>query len=154
MMAFDFTVTGDPVEDKIACAINNQNVFTLPAKLAPDGKPASTDMIDVSAYAGQNIELFFGLAGGTSTNCQLAIDGLRFITVPIPKVGIAVTGANATVKWPAAASGWVLEFSNDLALGSWQAVPLGMGAALQSGVLSIQEAVTGPRKFYRLRRIP
>ena len=154
MMAFDFTVTGDPVEDKIACAINDQNVFTLPAKFAPDGKPVSTDMMDVSAYAGQSIELFFGLAGGTSTNCQLAIDGLRFVTVPAPKVGVAILGANAAVKWPAAASGWVLESSETLAIGSWQPVPLGSGPAAQSGVLSIQEAVTGLKKFYRLRRSP
>lgn len=34
MMAFDFTVTGDPQVVKIACAINDENVFTLPAKYA------------------------------------------------------------------------------------------------------------------------
>ena len=154
MMAFDFTVTGDPVDDRIACAINGQNVFTLAAKFVSEGEPMSTDMIDVSAYASQDIELFFGLAGGTSTNCQVAIDGLRFITLPTPKVGVAVTGPNVAVKWPAAASGWVLESSETLAIGSWQPVPLGSGPAAQSGVLSIQEAVTGLKKFYRLRRSP
>ena len=153
-MAFDFTVTGDPVDDRIACAINGQNVFTLAAKFVSEGEPMSTDMIDVSAYASQDIKLFFGLAGGTSTNCQVAIDGLRFITLPTPKVGVAVTGPNVAVKWPAAASGWVLESSETLAIGSWQPVPLGSGPAAQSGVLSIQEAVTGLKKFYRLRRSP
>lgn len=37
LMAFDFTVTGDPVEDCVACAANGQSVFTLQAKFAPDG---------------------------------------------------------------------------------------------------------------------
>ena len=154
MMAFDFTVTGDPVEDKIACAINDQNVFTLPAKFAPDGKPVSTDMIDVSAYAGQSIELFFGLAGGTSTNCQLAIDGLRFVTVPAPKVGVAITGTNAAVKWPAAASGWTLESSDTLAPGSWQTVPVGSGVSLDSGVATLLDPISSLKKFYRLRKNP
>ena len=154
LMAFDFTVTGDPQEDKIACAINDQNVFTLPAKFASDGQPVSTDMIDVSAYAGQSIELFFGLAGGTSTNCEVAIDGLRFITVPPPKVALAPAGANVAVKWPAAASGWGLESSNSLAPESWQTVPTASGVTVESGVAALEELMSGPRRFYRLRRVP
>ncbi|MEO6786072.1 MAG: hypothetical protein ABI318_08060, partial [Chthoniobacteraceae bacterium] len=140
--------------DRIDCAINDQNIFSLPANLAASGQTMSTDMMDVSAYAGQTVELFFGLSGGTSTDCTVAIDGIRFITMPTPKVGVAVTGPNVAVKWPAAASGWVLESSETLAPGSWQTVPLGSGPFSQSGVLSIQEAVTGPKKFYRLRRTP
>ena len=153
-MAFDFTVTGDPQEDKIACAINDQNVFTLPAKFAPDGQPVSTDMIDVSAYAGQSIELFFGLAGGTSTNCEVAIDGLRFITVPPPKIALAPAGANVAIKWPAAASGWVLESTDALAPANWQTVSTASGVVVESGVATLEELMSGPRKFYRLRRGP
>ena len=106
------STTGDPVDDSIACAVNGQNIFTLPAKFAPDGLPVSTDMMDISAYAGQSVEWFFGLVGGTSTNCQVAIDGIRFITIPQPKVGVVASGANVAVKWPAAAVGWVLETGN------------------------------------------
>ena len=154
VMAFDFTVTGDPQEDKIACAINDQNVFTLPAKFAPDGQPVSTDMIDVSAYAGQSIELFFGLAGGTSTNCEVAIDGLRFITVPPPKIALAAAGANVAIKWPAAASGWVLESSDALVPANWQTVSTASGVTVDSGVATLEELMSGARKFYRLRRGP
>ena len=154
LMAFDFTVTGDPQEDKIACAINDQNVFTLPAKFAPDGQPVSTDMIDVSAYAGQSIELFFGLAGGTSTNCEVAIDGLRFITVPPPKIALAPAGANVAIKWPAATSGWVLESSDALAPANWQTVSTASGVTVDSGVATVEELMSGSRKFYRLRRAP
>ncbi len=154
MMAFDFTVTGDPVDDRIACAVNGQNVFTLAAKFAPEGEPMSTDMIDVSPFAGQNIELFFGLTGGTSTNCQVAIDGLRFITVPTPKVVVGVAGGIASVKWPAAASGWTLESSDTLAPGSWQTVPVGSGVTLDSGVATLLAPVSSPKMFYRLRKNP
>ena len=153
LMAFDFTVTGDPQEDSVACAVNGQNVFTLPAKFAPDGSPVSTDMIDISAYAGQSVELFFGLVGGTSTNCAVAVDGVRFITIPQPKVGLVASGANVAVKWPAAAVGWVLETSDTLAPGSWQPVPM-TGVTVEQGVATIPQAVSGPQKFFRLRRNP
>ncbi len=152
LMAFDFTVTGDPQEDRIACAINDQNVFTLPAKFAPDGQPVSTDMFDVSAYAGQSVELFFGLTGGTSTNCQVAIDGVRFITIPQPKLALGTTGSNAVLKWPAAASGWILETSTSLAPGSWQTVPTDSGVTIGSGVATLEQLIVDQKRFYRLRK--
>ena len=153
LMAFDFTVTGEPQEDCVACAVNGQNVFALPAKFAPDGSPVSTDMMDVSAYAGQSVEFFFGLVGGTSTNCAVTVDGIRFITIPQPKVGIVVNGANTAVKWPAAAVGWILETSDTLAADSWQVVPLA-GVMVEQGVATLVQPVVVSRKFYRLRRGP
>src|SRR5690606_34933966 len=84
-LVFDFTVTGDPADDLIVCAVNEQNVFTLPARFAPDNSPVSTDFLDISAHAGQQVELYFGLVGGTSQGCTLAIDGIRFVTIPNPK---------------------------------------------------------------------
>jgi hypothetical protein len=114
MMAFDFTVTGEPVEDKIACAVNDQNVFTLPAKFAPDGETFSTDLIDISSYAGQTVELFFGLTGGTSTDCGLAIDGIRFVTIPMPQLAVSVVGDQVRLQWPAAATGWIPQRSPGL----------------------------------------
>ena len=153
MIAFDFKVTGDPVDDSIACAVNGQNIFALPAKFAPDGSPVSTDMMDISAYAGQTIELFFGLVGGTSTNCQVEIDGIRFITIPTPKVGIVANGANVAVKWPAAATGWVLEATDSLSPPNWQPVPM-TGATVASGVATVEQPMSGAKKFFRLRRLP
>ena len=152
-LAFDFTVTGDPRDDRVVCAINEQNVFSLAAKFAPAGVPSSTDLIDVSDYAGQTVELFFGLAGGTSADCEAAIDGIRFVTMPTPKVGIVASGPNMAVKWPAAASGWVLESTESLTAPDWQPVPM-TGVAVDQGVATVEQAVSGPAKFYRLRRNP
>ena len=152
-LAFDFTVTGDPKDDRIVCAINEQNVFSLAGKFAPAGVPSSTDLIDVSAYAGQTVELFFGLAGGTSTDCEVAIDGIRFVTMPTPKVGITASGPNVAVKWPAAANGWVLEATDSLTTPNWLPVPM-TGVAVDQGVATVEQPVSGSRKFYRLRRNP
>jgi hypothetical protein len=151
-LAFDFTVTGQPAEDRIVCAINDGNVFDLPAMFAPDNVPSSTDLIDVSRFAGQDIELLFGLTGGTSTNCEVAIDGVRFITVPEPKIGIVDAGANVLLKWPAAASDWVLEESPSLVPASWRVVPMDAGVAVDSGVLTFERPKTQGRMFYRLKQ--
>jgi hypothetical protein len=153
-LAFDFTVTGEPNEYRIVCAINEQNVFNLPAKYAPDGVPSSTDLIDVSAFAGQDIELFFGLAGGTSINWEAAIDGIRFIRLPTPKIALAPAGENVAIKWPAAATGLMLESSGTLAPNSWRPVPMDGQAVVERGVVSLEQPVSGPRRFYRLRRSP
>jgi len=154
MMAFDFKVTGEPVDDEVVCAINGQNVFALPAMFTPNGVTVSTDMMDISAYAGQQIEVFFGLASGTSTDCVLEVDGLRFVTVPVPKLALEDLGANVRLDWPVAASGWVLETSETLAPGSWQLVTGLDQAVAQDGVASLMQAKASTMRFYRLRRTP
>lgn len=154
MMAFDFKVTGEPVNDEVVCAINGHNLFALPAMFAPDGVTMSTDMMDISAYAGQEIEVFFGLAGGTSTDCVLEVDGLRFVTVPMPKLELADLGPNVRLDWPVAASGWMLETSETLEPGSWQAVTGLDQAIAQDGVASLVQAKASTTRFYRLRRVP
>ena len=110
-------------------------------------------MIDVSAFAGQDIELLFGLAGGTSTNCEVAIDGVRFITVPQPKIGIVDAGPNILLKWPAAATGWILEETSSLAPANWRPVVMEPGVTVDSGVVTFQQAKASEQKFFRLRRM-
>jgi hypothetical protein len=154
LLIFDFTVSGSPAEDQIVCAINDQNIFTLPAKFAQTATATSTDMLDVSSYAGQTVELFFGLVGGTSSNCTVSIDGIRFITIPDPTVGIADLGSTFGVKWPAAATGWVLESSDTLAPDSWQVVPADSSLTFVDGVATLVVSKIGSRRFYRLRLLP
>lgn len=153
MMAFDFKVTGEPEDDEIVCAINGQNIFALPGMFVTDGVTMSTDMMDVSAYAGQQIEVFFGLAGGTSTDCVLEVDGIRFVTVPIPKLALEDLGPNVRLDWPVAASGWVLETSENLAPSSWQPVTGLDQAVAHDGVASLVQAKASTTRFYRLRRL-
>jgi hypothetical protein len=153
LIAFDFTVTGDPVDDCVVCAVGGRNVFSLPARFAPDGSPVSTDMMDISAHAGQSVELFFGLVGGTSTNCTVAVDGIRFVTIPEPKLGLVVNGPNLSLKWPTAAVGWLPITSDTLAPDSWQPVSM-TAVTVEQGVATITQPDSGQRRFYRLRRNP
>ena len=154
LLAFDFKVTGDPVEDCVVCAINEQNLFSLPLKFAPDGMMVSTDMMDVSAYAGQNVEIMFGLAGGTSTTAELTVDGLRIISVPAPQLKVQAEGNQVALRWPAAATGWLLEASDNLTAGSWQAISPGAVVTVDNGDIILTETVDRVRRYYRLRRSP
>ncbi len=152
-LTFDFTVTGDPVNDLIACAINEKNLFTLPARFSPDGSPVSTDFMDVSAYAGQDVELYFGLVGGTSIGCTLTIDGIRFVTIPTPKLTATITGNQVRLIWPAAATGWVPQCNTSLAPEGWQDVALPESVVAQDGVVTLDRPKLPAREFFRLRRV-
>ncbi len=151
MLQFDFIVTGAPASDRIVCAVGGENVFNLPAIYAPQGEVQSTDMMDISQYAGQQVELFFGLAGGTSIGCELAIEGIRFITIPQPTLLAVDAGDHLELKWPAAATGWILETSDDLS--AWAAVPDAASATAAQGVLTLARPRTPGRRFFRLRRV-
>ena len=151
-LVFDFTVTGDPVDDQIVCAINEQNLFTLPARFAPDGSPVSTDSLDISAYAGQQVEVYFGLVGGTSSGCTLAIDGLRFVTIPTPKLAATVVGDQVRLNWPAAAAGWILQRNSGLAPENWEDVTLPEALTTEDGVVTFDRQRSLPSEFFRLRR--
>lgn len=140
-------------EDRIACAINEQNLFTLPARFAPDGSPVSTDFLDVSRYAGQEVELYFGLVGGTSSGCTLAIEGIRFVTVPIPKLAATVVGDQVRLQWPAAATGWVPQHNPGLEPENWQDVPLPETITPVDGVVTFERIRLPTKEFFRLRRV-
>jgi hypothetical protein len=152
-LVFDFSVAGDPAEDQIACAINEQNLFTLPARFAPDDSPMSTDFLDVSAYAGQQVELYFGLVGGTSSGCTLSIDGIRFVTIPTPKLAATVIGEQVRLNWPAAAVGWGLQRNPNLAVDGWEDVPLPESVLIEDGVVTLFRPRSLQMEFFRLRRL-
>lgn len=151
LLQFDFMVTGEPSEDCIAAAVGGQNCFNLPAKFAPQGEVQSTDMMDISQYAGQTVELYFGLTGGTSTGCELAIDGIRFITIPQPTMVAETTATQVVLKWPAAAVGWQLESSEDLT--SWTSVTVSEQTVVADGVITVSLPRVAEKCFYRLRRV-
>jgi hypothetical protein len=151
-LVFDFTVTGEPADDLIACAINEKNLFTLPARFVPDGSPVSTDFLDISAYAGQEVELYFGLVGGTSSGCTLAIDGIRFVIIPTPQLAATVIGNQVQIQWPAAASGWVPQRNPGLDPDGWEDITFTEAAALEGGVMTWGKTRLPTKEFFRLRR--
>jgi pimeloyl-ACP methyl ester carboxylesterase len=79
-MSFDFKLLGDGASDSFVAALNGTNILSLAANLIETNLLMNSGQIDVSAYAGQTAELFFGIAGGTSTNAQITVQDIVFYT--------------------------------------------------------------------------
>ncbi len=113
-MAFDFAIFGDGKFDSLAFGINTTKVFSLEAKYAANGEFSTSPLIDVSAYAGSTNELFFGIMGGTSTNCEVQIEGIRFYTLATPTLAVTQSNGITQLSWPSTANGYVLETAENL----------------------------------------
>ncbi len=82
-MRFDFMLEGDGVEDHFAAALNGTNVFAVAISQVQTGVVLNTGLIDVSSFAGQTVELFLGVTGGTSSNVVLTVQDIVF-QIPLP----------------------------------------------------------------------
>jgi len=122
LMAFDFTVEGNPVEDMLVCAIGTNVLFSLQAMYIPTNAFSSSSLIDVSAWSGTTNELFFGFLGGTSSGAKLVIENIRFYSLEPPRLDIASVGGTTVLSWPATAAGYVLETTASLTSPTWEIV--------------------------------
>jgi pimeloyl-ACP methyl ester carboxylesterase len=151
IFSFDFTFNGDPANDLLSTSINGTNVFALEARFMPTNTALNSGPIDVSSWAGQTVELFFGLLGGTSTNATVNLDGMRFYNVVAPFLTVQVSGTNAIMQWPISAGGYVLETREEMAVAnSWMIV------TNVPAIVNFQNTVTNPvssgARFYRLKK--
>jgi probable HAF family extracellular repeat protein len=99
-MLADFQFSNLSSGDWLSIGINNTQLFALEDQFAGDGQQDTTTALDVSQWAGQNVELFLGLnnvddndAGGSIT-----VSNVRFEGVPEPSTWALVfvgTGALA-----------------------------------------------------------
>ncbi len=149
-MVFDFTITGDGKDDSFAFGINGTNLFSLEAKFVDEGELSTTRLMDVSAYAGMTNEFFFGIMGGTSTNCAVKIEGIRFFTLALPALSITQTNGATLLSWPSSANGFVLEGSSSVSNPTWAAVT--NTPTLFAGRFSMANLRTNEMRFFRLRR--
>lgn len=147
----DFTVSGDGAEDSVVCGINGTNRFSLETQfVAPDVRTSSSQM-DVSALAGTDAELFFGLLGGTSINCTLTVEGIRFLTLAAPSLRVAaVDNGELLLAWPTAAVGYRLEAATAIGATDWTLVEL--QPTTMNGEFVQARPMTGEAQFFRLRR--
>lgn len=148
-MAFDFTVSGDPVDDVLVCGIGTNNLFSLEAKYVPTNTVSASRLIDVSAWAGATNELFFGFMGGTSTNATLTIENIRFYSVATPRLEIARSGGTTLLSWPSTAGGYVVETTPTLASPAWESVSNAPAILADRYVLT--NFWSEPSRFFRLR---
>jgi hypothetical protein len=151
-MAFNFMLQGNGKQDSFQVALNSNNLMTVETVLIQTNVTMSSGMLDVSQYAGEQAELFFGIVGGTSTNAIVTISDIAFYVTLPPSLHIQLAGTNVVVSWPFWAAGFVLETTDKLrATNSWTAV------TNVPEVVNFQYTVTnqmsGGSRFYRLAQI-
>jgi hypothetical protein len=147
-LVFDFRIEGDPQEDSIVMGVNGSNVFSLAAKFVATNEWTSSGPIDATRYAGRTNELFFGLLGGTSANCTLTIDSIRFQAFASPQLAIQTTNNVTTITWPAALVGYQLETTESLSSPQWQAITNGI--VNTNGQFILTNEFNMPANYYRL----
>lgn len=116
-----------------------------------EGVPLSSGPIDVSPWAGQTVELFFGLMGGTSTNASLTVSGIRFYGLAPPALEISSEPNQCIVRWPWSATGFVLESTEALrGTNAWREVT--NTPVVVDFLNTVTNDLSGESRFYRLRR--
>lgn len=150
-MIADFTVSGDGVEDSVVIGINGTNRFSLETQFVPPDVRSSSSQIDVSAFAGKKVELFFGLLGGTSVDCLLTVEGIRFLTLDSPILRFAgVQNDQFLLAWPSAAVDYVLEEATSSEAALW--VPVGVRPLQTGGEYLLARPMSEEARFFRLRK--
>jgi hypothetical protein len=150
MAAFDFTVAGDPVDDAIVCGIGTNNLFSLQAEFVPTNGISASRLMDVSAWAGTTNELFFGLLGGTSTNCTIQVENIRFYSLQAPSLNVQFAGGSVVLTWPSTAGGYVLQSTPTLTAANWQTITNAPALSVDWYVMT--NAVSSGSMFYRLQK--
>lgn len=150
VMAFDFTVEGNPMDDVLVCGVETNNLFSLKAKYIPTNTMSVSRLIGVSAWAGTTNELFFGFMGGTSTNATLIIENIRFFSLAEPRLQISASGSMTLLSWPLTAGGYVLETTPTLTPPTWETVTNAPVISTDRYVLT--NSLSEQSRFFRLRQ--
>lgn len=150
ILAFDFVVEGDGKDDSLVFGINGTNLFTLATKFIPAGVTNTSRFLDVSSYAGMTNELFFGILGGTSTNCTVRVEGIVFLVFsPLALAITSDTNGTTALSWPSTANGYALESAGNLSGGLWNEVT--NMPALFGGRFTVTNNWADQTRFFRLR---
>jgi hypothetical protein len=111
----------------------------------------NSGLIDVSRYAGTNVELFLGIVGGTSTNAQLTVSDIQFYSAALPLLQAQAGGGNFALSWPLSAANFSVQTTTNLTdPNSWVTL------TNVPAIVNLQNAVTNPvsggAQFYRLKK--
>jgi pimeloyl-ACP methyl ester carboxylesterase len=150
-MAFNFMLQGNGNQDSFQVALNSNNLMTVETVLIQTNVTMSSGMLDVSQYAGQQAELFFGIVGGTSTNAIGTVSDIAFYVTLPPSLQIQLAGTNVVLTWPLSGAGYVLQSANQFTPPTaWTTV------TNEPVVVNFQYTVTnqisGGKRFYRLAK--
>jgi len=150
-MSFDFMLQGNGSNDNFEVALNGTNVLSLATGMIQTNVMLNSGLIDVSKYAGTNVELFLGIVGGTSTNASLTASGFLFYSAAQPSLQAQVSSNKLIASWPVSAAGFTLQTSTNLtATNSWTTV------TNVPAIVNLQNEVTNSvsdrARFYRLKQ--
>ena len=151
VFSFDFAFNGEPADDTLSASMGGTNVFALEAAYIPTNQILNSGSIDVRRWAGQTVELFFGLLGGSTTNATATIEAMRFYTLAAPSLQAQIAGNNVIISWPLSVNGYALETADNLtATNAWRSV------TNAPAIVDLQNAVTNGvsagSHFYRLKK--
>lgn len=149
-LVFDFTLSGDGASDRVVAGINDSNLFSLATQFIATNTLMNSGSLFVDRWAGQDVELFLGIAGGTSTNAGLSVQNIRFLSLPLPVLVAENAGLNTVVSWAESAPGFILEFSTNLTAGASWSARTNVGGYVGQRVFTNEAA--NVRGFWRLRR--
>jgi len=150
-MSFDFLLQGDGQNDSFVAALNGTNVLSVAASLIQTNVTLNSGSIDVSEYSGQQVELFLGILGGTSTNASITVTNLQFLGFMPPSLQAQLSGNNLVVMWPISEDGYALETSTSLTgTNSW--APVTNVPAIVDFQNAVTNQVSAGSQFYRLRK--
>jgi len=148
-MKFNFELQGNGNQDSFQVAMNSNNLMTVETVLISTNATMSSGMIDISQYAGQQAELFFGIVGETSTNASLTVSDISFYVTLPPSLQIQMVGANVVLTWPLSANGYVLQSVNQLTpLVSWATVT--NVPVIVNFQYTVTNQISGTPRFYRV----
>jgi pimeloyl-ACP methyl ester carboxylesterase len=148
-MSFDFMLEGDGNQDSFQAAFSNQNIFTLETVLIQTNVGMNSGMIGVSQYAGQQVQLFLGIVGGTSTNVIATVGNIMFYSAAPPALRIQLAGTNVVMSWPLWAANYSLETEDKLGTANSWAVVTNMPSIVNSQCMVTNQISSGS-VFYRL----
>ena len=148
-LSFDFTLQGDGKDDRFTAALNGTNVLSLETSLVETNVTLNSGLIDVSPWAGQSVELFLGVVGGTSTNATGTVNGIRFYSVAPPTLQAQISGGRVVITWPLSAGGYVLESAPTLTSPTWETVT--NAPSISVGGYVFTNSWSGQSRFFRLQ---
>jgi len=109
-LSFQFQLTGTGADEYITMGILTNNYFALESKFIPPNSWTESSVMDISKYAGQQVQLFFSLNGdGMAPSGQLSVRAIQFYTMSPPVLSISSVETNVVLSWPFTALSWQLE---------------------------------------------
>lgn len=148
-LAFDFMLSGDPVDDVIVCGINDSNLFSLVASDVPTNSVSSSRFLDVTDWQNQQVELFFGLMGGSSSGATLRVDNIRFYSMQLPALNISQDDGATALFWPSTFGGVMVEGAPSIVSTNWELIT--NAPVLLPESYSVSNVWSDPVRFFRLR---